>query len=64
MNEPEKILLFDKAADAFAYRKDRGTGGWIWMPDHGQVAIMPWTWTAGQICAYAKGDGRLHGCSA
>ena len=50
---------------AVAYRRDHGTGGWIFAAESGVATLFPWRMTARQVLAHpitAGCSGTLVGC--
>ena len=58
--------MFDTAKDAIAYRREHGTGGWIFVDaDKGEAVLFPWQQTPKDILnsVFVQGrSGRLIGC--
>lgn len=58
--------LFETAEYALTYRRENGTGGWIFEDgDKGEAVLFPWTHTPTEVLEslFVRGrSGRLIGC--
>lgn len=55
---------FDDADSAVRYRREEGTGGWIFSPEKGETVLFPYGMTASECLNHlmSTGNGKLIGC--
>lgn len=62
----DTVRTFPNVNEALAYRREVGTGGWIWAPDVGECILFPVSFTPSRIFAspFTHGQsGQLVGCA-